>query len=51
MGLQGKLILNVKGSNIECQNINSVGSVTLIMIICSNDDWFWIKSGERINSK
>ena len=41
----------VKGSNIECQNINSVGSTNLIMAICSNGCWFWMTTRDSIDSK
>ena len=41
----------VKGSNIECQNINSVGSITLVMAIFSNGCWFWMTTRDSIDSK
>ena len=39
-----------KGSNIECQNINVVGNICLILAICSNGCWFMFTTQDNINS-
>ena len=40
----------IKGSNIECQNINSIGSINLVLAWCSNGCWFLMTTSENINS-
>ena len=40
----------LKGCNIEWENINTTGSIGLVMAIFSNGCWFWMTTNENINS-
>ena len=40
--------LRIKDSNIECQNINSVGSINLVLAWCSNRCWFLMITADTI---